>query len=667
MRYFNSIKTLAIASILGVSGGASAQQLSHPLSFGVTAGGTAATNWYANYVGIRFQVASPASIAGDKGFTTPNDGSGATGAWGAPVADLLNQPVIIGPIADTNGCAAYPSGYFTGKIALIWRGTCEFGFKALQAQNAGATAVIIVNNVSGGPVGMGPGASGSSVTIPVFMISLDDGTAIVNLLNAGTTVTMNTVLNWGVGNHNDLGFVPAGYAITANNAMPYSQLNTTSALGMEAYKNKDGAFVANFGLNDQSNVKLVSQVYWTPGEATTPTLIHSDSVVKTSFPAADSIWTMYMPKYNLPNNLSGPGKFTINYTVSSDSMDEFVGDNSLSYDFFATDSLYSKGRYDFANNRPYSTVYTGPGTSTPYIWTVPYFIANGGGAFDKAQFSVVSGLGALPNSSVYVYVYRWVDTALNTGAGTIAMDSFMENAELQLVGAGLKNFDGITDSSFKTYTVNIYDSNAIAATIPVMGNSWYVLGASLPAGFALGCDGVVSGYPRSYGRHHFDTYSEYYNPIWFGDRSTSASSTASTNQWANPYAALYPWSFDGTGSYVNDSVVFVQQKGLIPSIPFTTTSHLVGVAETKSIIENLTLYPNPTTDNINVALNLTQQTSKVTYNVIDLSGKTISSETHENVTKEIYNFNTSKLASGVYYVVVVADGKTAFRKFTVIR
>ena len=61
-----------------------------------------------------------------------------------------------------------------GNIALIDRGTCEFGFKVLAAENAGAVAAIICNNIADAPIAMGPGAVGDQVTIPAIMINLED-------------------------------------------------------------------------------------------------------------------------------------------------------------------------------------------------------------------------------------------------------------------------------------------------------------------------------------------------------------------------------------------------------------------------------------------------------------------------------------------------------------
>ena len=57
----------------------------------------------------------------------------------------------------------------SGSIALIERGECEFGLKALNAENSGAVAVIIYNNNnSGQPLYMAAGTNGSNLTIPVF-------------------------------------------------------------------------------------------------------------------------------------------------------------------------------------------------------------------------------------------------------------------------------------------------------------------------------------------------------------------------------------------------------------------------------------------------------------------------------------------------------------------
>lgn len=95
-----------------------------------------------------------------------------------------------GPSSDPNdGCDNITNGgSINGKIAVIRRGECEFGFKVLAAQNNGAVAAIIVNNVAGDPPLMGAGVVGCQVTIPAFAISNIDGEPIITLLDGGGSV-----------------------------------------------------------------------------------------------------------------------------------------------------------------------------------------------------------------------------------------------------------------------------------------------------------------------------------------------------------------------------------------------------------------------------------------------------------------------------------------------
>jgi uncharacterized repeat protein (TIGR01451 family) len=79
--------------------------------------------------------------------------------------------------AVTNGAAV------AGKVALIDRGTCTFAAKVLNAQNAGAIAVVIVQNSGDAPFSMGGGDP--LINIPAVMISQANGNTLKNLLTQG--------------------------------------------------------------------------------------------------------------------------------------------------------------------------------------------------------------------------------------------------------------------------------------------------------------------------------------------------------------------------------------------------------------------------------------------------------------------------------------------------
>ncbi len=75
-----------------------------------------------------------------------------------------------------------PNGELQGKVALISRGSCRFDAKVQNAQNAGAIAAIIYNNVPGAPpITMG-GETGN-ITIPAFMVGNPQGLAMVQFEN----------------------------------------------------------------------------------------------------------------------------------------------------------------------------------------------------------------------------------------------------------------------------------------------------------------------------------------------------------------------------------------------------------------------------------------------------------------------------------------------------
>lgn len=99
-------------------------------------------------------------------------------------ATIPASPLAAGPgfTGAADGCTAnggFAPGLFTNRIALVRRGTCAFSEKAANAAAAGARAVIIVNNTTGGIAPSVPGA-----TVPVFGMAQAEGVALHGLLGS---------------------------------------------------------------------------------------------------------------------------------------------------------------------------------------------------------------------------------------------------------------------------------------------------------------------------------------------------------------------------------------------------------------------------------------------------------------------------------------------------
>ncbi len=114
------------------------------------------------------------SLAGEIPFTT----------------DVVDSPVKWSNDDNSNllGCVAFTPGFFTGSIALIQRGTCNFSVKINFAAAAGATGVLIYTDTRApGPMSV------TGTTIPAVMLDVPGttGTAIGNWIHGATSPTVS--------------------------------------------------------------------------------------------------------------------------------------------------------------------------------------------------------------------------------------------------------------------------------------------------------------------------------------------------------------------------------------------------------------------------------------------------------------------------------------------
>jgi uncharacterized protein (TIGR03437 family) len=110
------------------------------------------------------------------------------------------QGTISGFIVDVSSldptglaCSPLPAGKLAGNIALIQRGTCFYSDKINNAQNAGATAVIIYQSSGVDTIYSSMGAQNTG--IPALMIGYTDGTALKNFVDGAPFNTAAAVID----------------------------------------------------------------------------------------------------------------------------------------------------------------------------------------------------------------------------------------------------------------------------------------------------------------------------------------------------------------------------------------------------------------------------------------------------------------------------------------
>jgi len=127
----------------------------------------------------RLRVNSPAGIAGNYQVGTAGFG---------PALSFPGQTANVVQASPNDGCSISNGGAISGKIALIDRGNCNFTVKVKNAQDVGAIAVVIVNNVAGAPPAMG--GFDPAITIPSVSITQTNGDTIKAQLGSGVNATV---------------------------------------------------------------------------------------------------------------------------------------------------------------------------------------------------------------------------------------------------------------------------------------------------------------------------------------------------------------------------------------------------------------------------------------------------------------------------------------------
>ncbi|WP_291118927.1 T9SS-dependent M36 family metallopeptidase [Flavobacterium sp. UBA6135] len=134
---------------------------------------------------LALTVNSPTAIAGAYATRDNNFNPGNIPLPTAPNGITSNLVLYVDGTPDTSdACSvAINAQAIAGKICVIRRGTCLFVEKVKNAQNAGAIAVIIVNNVEGNIV---MGGADATITIPAISVTQAVGESIIAQMAQGT-------------------------------------------------------------------------------------------------------------------------------------------------------------------------------------------------------------------------------------------------------------------------------------------------------------------------------------------------------------------------------------------------------------------------------------------------------------------------------------------------
>lgn len=572
-------------------------------------------------------VNSPSNIAGSYAFTNAFDNGWATdlstGTW---TEDGVMVEAMTAPTNE--GCDSLANAAdLAGKIALVDRGSCNFSLKALNAQNAGAIACIIINNLPGGPVGMGGGDFAAQVMIPTIMISLEDGDIIkAEMANGPVNITIGAFFY-----PNDIGTNNSGIIRNPNGVMPLDQAVATGA------SFTPGSQVTNNGMNDATNVILSASISHTPFGGTA-TNVHTDAI-QIDLLEADSSGIYLMDNEFVAE--AGAGIYSVDYTIESDSMDQFDFDNNHSFDYVFSENAYCKGSWDLANDRPFqNAAFTiGGGSSVEFLtgFQMPLGV---GYTLESVQFYMTAGangptLGEIGETAFTAYVYEW-DDADEDGA--------VLNDELEIVAIGQVESFPDPNSQEAWMDVALIDFETLepgAYVVPEDDNVYFV-GVRYQ-----GADQVFFGFDTNYDQY---IYFDFLAPT-LADLS---------------YFFVDTW--DGIKPDIeNDAGVFTDfYASSAQALRIGQASSNVG--ENNPEIGSFEVFPNPVSNSLNVETNLAKSYDKVDYTIVNNNGSVVSVISRNvNGTVDNAQLDVSKLAAGQYFLNVNTVDGSVSKAFTVQR
>ena len=383
---------------------------------------TGATMW--SQAQVIFAVQSPASIEGNYEFSWADP----AGGWGSPDFNIPGT-FVEGElmIVDDGSTGLNPQGNpisaegcnplvndLTGKIALIYRNTCEFGTKAYNAEMAGAIGVVIVNREPE-VIAMGAGAQGASVTIPVAFVSSITGALM-------TAEMENGPVNVFFGNKtglfaDDAGVTTAASLISKSYGTPLQLSQNASEFNFEV-----GTRVYNYGTNNQSNVIVSATVTGPSG------VVYDETVTSISIPSGDSVdifpgGTYSFPTFSLANY--PVGRYTLTYSVDLGIADEYDGDNSVSSDFVINNEVFSLAQINSETGLVQSNNAYRPSNNTSTFGAcVPFRNSNASrlgtaGIYFSAQGSAVD----LTGEEMILNLYRWDDNFVDLNDANLAFNN----------------------------------------------------------------------------------------------------------------------------------------------------------------------------------------------------------------------------------------------------
>ncbi|MBK9335545.1 MAG: T9SS type A sorting domain-containing protein [Lewinellaceae bacterium] len=547
-------------------------------------------------------------LNGACGYGTTATPSQTVTAWGGTVGANFCAPIQWGYGAnqDTFGCSALPAGSLTGKIALIRRGgvpaACGFSVKALNAQNAGAIAVIIANhnltatdndctilNMTGGP-------EAAQVTIPAYSICRAGADLINAGLQAGQVVEVCFLRPGDV-------TIPGFFFPASSKQTPVSQIGVDT-FGFQAQVLNDSAATTT-----HTNVVVKASVI---------DLRNNNNVLYTASVTIPELAPGERDTVDIPGQYAPElpiGTYQVRYSATYDAPVGSTPVASLAAsNFYVTQNLFAK------DERITGAIRVG---GTPATWGVGAMYTMSPKNLEKYRVKTVE--------------FSFFADPAELAPADVEGDIYLFKLSSDVL-PDYSNFEpaGFTTPSFEWVGIASYEAPATAQS--------YTLQQANLLDLNTANDGV-----------ELENGAKYVVAIEYSGSSSLTYHAFDTN---TPQPAPSTLVYDGANWFLAG---FTGGPSAIMRmyIDLVITTDETPLSET-----SMQIRPNPIVETLNLQVSFDEATD-ATITIADLTGRVITYENRDALTNDLLTYQLPQLASGTYLARIATKQGTLTKKFIV--
>jgi len=530
---------------------------------------------------------------------------GVTIDWGHPIGFLSGDLVMINDgvaaNSETDGCeplTATSAAEVAGNIALIDRGSCYFADKAVNAENAGAIAAIICNINPNEVINMSAPAGIDTDSIPAIFISLE----LCNDIKAGmANETVNVTMT-------------DAFNILNSSVAYATQTPIDQVIPLE---NIQIAF-QNRGTEDQYGLELKCDITDPSGAVTTLEITEEiDTLPPGSWIATfdDSYTPTMVGEYT--TRFYNNGAATVNYQegVDEETSKFYVTDNgTFSHDDGGTSRRISVGAGRFAMGSVFPISANTTALSATFAIAEPDSIA--GEIVTLVIYKLdTNGDGNIDEDGDYAFGDADFGDILGFASHTVVGGS-AQHEEITIDIADFSTGDPVQlegtqeNPGLYALVIEYVDNNTLYLSSPNDVNL-------APIAYIIEQDDAGADAPRFTG-----------------------------NTFVRDAMQWYTDGFNGGPQALLRLNVDMAEGTSLPELEAGAVS----------------VMPNPASELVNIQLDFAQLATTVEVSLLDIAGRTLSTDVYNNVQEQTVNMDVSQYAAGTYFVHVrTPEGRKTLR------